>query len=92
MRGPLGFQGIAGPTGPTGPAYTSQNLPPLVSYVHNQGAAITEWQVTHNLNFYPNVTIVDSSGTIVEAEVTYTNPTVLSLTFSAPLSGKAYLS
>jgi hypothetical protein len=84
--------GVPGQRGPTGPAYTSENLPPFVSYVHNQGAALTGWQITHNLNFYPNVTIVDSSGTIIEAEITYTNPTALTLNFSAPLSGKAYLS
>jgi hypothetical protein len=92
QRGPTGPTGATGPTGPTGPAYTAQNLPPFVSYVHNQVAALTEWQITHNLNFYPNVTIVDSSGTIIEAEITYTNPTALALNFSAPLSGKAYLS
>lgn len=89
QRGPTG---PVGPMGPTGPAYTSENLPPLISYVHNQSAALTEWVVTHGLNFYPNVTILDSSGTIVEAEITYTNPTSLRITFSAPLSGTAYLS
>lgn len=90
--GPVGPTGPTGSTGPTGPAYTSENLPPLVSYVHTQSAAVTEWEIAHGLNFYPNVTILDSSGTIVEAEITYTNPTSLRITFSAPLSGTAYLS
>lgn len=61
-------------------------------YVHNQGAPASTWVVTHALSFYPNVTVVDSAGTVVVGNVHYDSPTQLTLTFSAPFSGKAYLS
>ena len=63
-----------------------------VAYVHTQGAASNTWNVTHNLGFYPNVTVQDSAGTIYEGEITYTNSVSLTVTFSSAFSGKAYLS
>jgi hypothetical protein len=48
--------------------------------------------INHNLGFKPNVTVVDSAGTIYEGEITYTNPNSLTVSFSAAFSGKAYLS
>lgn len=64
----------------------------VISYVHNQGSASNTWTINHNLNFYPNVTIQDSGGTIVEGEIAYTTRNTLIATFSAAFSGKAYLS
>ena len=63
-----------------------------VSYTHTQGAASDTWTINHNLGFYPNLTVVDSSGTIYEGEIAYTNTVSLTVTFSAAFSGKAYLS
>jgi Flp pilus assembly protein TadG len=63
-----------------------------VSYVHTQGVANTTWNITHNLNFHPNVTAQDSAGNIVEGEITFTNTVSLILSFSSPISGSAYLS
>ena len=63
-----------------------------VSYVHTQGVASNTWTVTHNLGFYPNVTVQDSSGTIYEGEILYTTLDSLTLTFSASFSGQAFLS
>ena len=65
--------------------------PPL-SYVHTQGAVSSTWVVNHNLNFYPNVTVVDSGGTIYEGEIAYNSANQLTLTFSSGFSGTAYLS
>lgn len=63
-----------------------------VSYDHTQGSASDTWVITHNLGFKPNVTVVDSAGTIYEGEITYTNTNSLTVSFSAAFSGKAYLS
>ena len=71
---------------------TSAQVAPLVAYVHTQSAASASWTITHNLNFYPNVTVVDSGDSIVEGEITYTSKTALTITFSSTISGKAYLS
>ena len=63
-----------------------------VSYTHTQGSASNSWTITHGLGFYPNVTVVDSAGTIYEGEIAYTNTNSLTVSFSAAFSGKAYLS
>ena len=65
---------------------------PSVAFNHQQGISSNTWVIRHNLNFYPNVTVVDSAGTIVEGEITYTNRNSLVLTFQSAFSGNAYLS
>lgn len=62
------------------------------SYVHTQGIASTSWVIPHNLNFYPNVTVVNSTGHTLVGDITYTSTTSLTLTFSAAITGTAYLS
>ena len=82
-----------GPQGPAGSDGTqADDIPDLVSYAHNQSSAATSWTVNHNLNFYPNVTVYDSAGSMVEGSVTHTSATSLTITFSGAISGKAYLS
>ena len=62
------------------------------AYHHNQGSASTEWDITHGLGFYPNVTVMDSAGSTVEGELEHLSKYRLRVTFSAPISGDAYLS
>jgi len=63
-----------------------------VSYFHTQGTAATTWTVTHNLGWYPNVTVMDSGGTTVEGDITHVSVNALTITFAGAFSGKAYLS
>ena len=49
------------------------------------------WEITHNLDKYPSVTVVDSAGSVVIGDITYTSKSSLTVTFSAAFSGKAYL-
>lgn len=49
------------------------------------------WEITHNLDKYPSVTIVDSAGSVVMGDITYTSKSAIKITFSAAFSGKAYL-
>ena len=63
-----------------------------VSYIHTQGSASSAWNITHNLHFYPNITVQDSAGNIVEGEIAYTNSDSLVVTFSTAFSGEASLS
>lgn len=62
------------------------------SYVHTQATAASTWLIDHNLGFYPNVTVVDSSGDQVEGTVTYTTLNQVRVMFSAAFAGLAYLS
>lgn len=64
----------------------------LFAYHHVQAAPDNIWTIRHRLGFYPNVTVVDSSGAIAEGEIEYQSKNQLRITFSAPFSGDAYLS
>jgi hypothetical protein len=61
-------------------------------YVHTQSSASTVWHITHNMKFFPNVTIVDSGENYVVGDVEYIDWNSLDLTFSHSFAGKAYLS
>lgn len=65
---------------------------PVSNYIHNQLVVASVWSITHNLGFYPSVTIVDSGETQVIGDVTYINNNQLEVSFSVGFSGKAYLS
>lgn len=64
---------------------------PATSHAHDQSIASATWNITHNLNKYPSVTITDSAGDEVEGEVRYNGANSLTVKFSAPFAGKAYL-
>jgi len=61
------------------------------SHIHNQTVSSSTWNITHNLNKYPSVSVVDSSNEEVIGEVEYINSNSLTVKFSAPFSGKAFL-
>lgn len=61
------------------------------TYVYNQLIASVTWNIDHNLNKFPSVTIVDSGENIVTGDVIYVNKNRLSINFTAPFSGVAYL-
>jgi hypothetical protein len=65
---------------------------PAVAFAHTQQIPSTTWAITHNLNFNPNVTVVDSAGTNVEGEIQYVNPNRLNILFQSAFTGYAYLS
>ena len=90
-RGPQGTQGVQGPIGPQGTQGIS-GLTLAVSYHHTQGSASNVWTITHNLNFYPNVTTMDSAGAICEGEIEHLNRNTVRVTFTSSFSGEAYLS
>lgn len=59
--------------------------------VFSQPIASSSWSITHALGGRPSVTVVDSSGTVVIGEVVYNSDTSVTVLFSAPFSGYAYL-
>jgi hypothetical protein len=61
------------------------------SFVYTQATPATNWVITHNLNTYPSVTVVDSSGAVVIGAVAYNNKNQIAITFTSAFSGKAYL-
>jgi hypothetical protein len=59
-------------------------------YTHTQSQSASIWVVQHNLNKKPAVSIVDTGDNEVEGDILYNDNNTLTLTFSAPFSGKAY--
>ncbi len=60
-------------------------------HIHTQSAASATWTITHVLGGRPSVSVVDSSGTVVVGEVRYDSNTVVTVLFTTPFSGYAYL-
>ena len=48
--------------------------------------------ITHNLGFYPNVTVKTSGGDILETGIDYNSINQITLTMAQPFAGTAYLS
>lgn len=85
--GPEGPEGDEGPIGPQGPPGPSGG-----SYTHNQSGASDTWVVNHNLGFFPNVMSFDTTGEEIVGQVIHNTINQLTIVFSAPVSGSAYLS
>lgn len=63
-----------------------------LGYEHIQEVASTVWTIEHGLGFVPNITVVDSAGTVVEGSYDYPDSNTVVLTFVGAFSGRAYLS
>lgn len=84
--GPQGEKGDQGAQGVPGDSSSA------LGYTHIQGVPSAAWTIVHPLSYYPNVTVVDSTGSEVEGDVLYNSSTTLTVTFSGAFSGTAYLS
>ena len=60
-------------------------------FTFTQASASASWNIEHNLEKFPSVTVIDSANNIVYGNTTYTDENNLTINFSAPFSGKAYL-
>lgn len=60
-------------------------------HIHVQAVAATEWNIIHELNCYPSVTVVDATKTEVIGNIEYVDLNTLKVSFSAAFSGEAYL-
>jgi hypothetical protein len=79
------LKGEKGDTGPQGPPGQS------ITYTHMQITPSDTWVITHNLNKYPSVTIVDSAGSVFIGDIKYISENEIQLEFSSAFAGKAYL-
>jgi hypothetical protein len=62
-----------------------------IAYVHYQTVSSVEWNITHNLDFTPNITVVDLAGNVIEGDYKYNGNTIVA-TFSELIAGTAFLS
>ena len=61
------------------------------TYLHTQSSPSDTWEIAHNLNKHPAVSVIDSAGTEVQGEVIYNSINKITIKFSAAFSGKATL-
>jgi len=56
-----------------------------------QAVPATTWSITHTLDKFPSISVVDSAGSVVTGASTYIDDNNITLDFSAAFAGKAYL-
>lgn len=61
------------------------------TFVYTQGSPSNTWNITHTLNKFPSVSVVDSANNEVEGDVHFVDQNNIIITFSSSFSGKAYL-
>ena len=62
------------------------------SFIYTQVIASDFWDITHNLDKFPSVQVVDTANTsILGFQINYINKNRLTLSFILPFAGKAYL-
>ena len=60
------------------------------NFVHEQAVASDIWEVTHNLNKKPSITVVDSAENVVTGAYEYIDNNNVVLKFNSAFVGKAY--
>ncbi len=78
-------------TQPASNEITIASLNDDANFVFTQAIPSATWNITHNLGKFCSVTVVNTSNEIVIGDIAYVNDNSLTITFSAPFSGKAYL-
>ncbi len=77
---------VVAQTGPAGADGTGD-----ANFMHEQSPASDLWTITHNMNKYPSVTVIDSGGDEVEGDLVYVSLNVVQITYSSAFAGRAYL-
>lgn len=85
-----GGQGIT-LTQPASNEITIASLNDDANFVFTQGIPSATWNITHNLGKFPSVSVADTANQLMYGDTEYINENSLTITFSAPFSGKAYL-
>lgn len=62
------------------------------AYTHDQMVPSDVWTIQHDLGFFPNVMVFDSTKRQVIGDVDHASKNILVITFSDSFAGKAYLS
>lgn len=60
-------------------------------FIYNQPTPSDRWEIKHNLNKFPSITVVDSAGSVVVGEYEFVDSSTVICTFSGAFSGVCYL-
>lgn len=61
------------------------------SFIFTQATPSVNWNIQHNMNRYPSVSVVNNNNILMYGNTTYIDKNNLTINFSAGFSGKAYL-
>ena len=64
---------------------------PDTTFEFTQGQPATTWNIQHDLNKFPSVSVINNNNVVINGEVTYIDKNNVQINFSAGFSGKAYL-
>jgi len=64
---------------------------PDKTFEFTQGQPATTWNIQHDLNKFPSVSVINNNNVVINGEVTYIDKNNVQINFSAGFSGKAYL-
>ena len=64
----------------------------LLGQVFNVGTASDTWEIQHGFGYNPNATTLDSSGQVIEGDISYPDENTIVIRFIGATMGKAYLS
>ena len=70
---------------------TLKDISSFNNFVFTQDNVADTWVILHNLNKYPSTTVVDSGLNVNIGDITYDSKNQITIRFSAPFSGKAFL-
>lgn len=76
------------------PGFVNPDIDPNTgdkNFVYTQAVASAVWEVQHDLDKYPSVSVVSDDNVQVFGEVTYIDLNNLTITFNGAFSGKAYM-
>jgi hypothetical protein len=76
------------------PGFVNPDIDPNVgdkTFVYTQSVPSDIWEVEHNLNKFPSVSVVNINNVTMYGEVIYIDENNLQIEFSAGFSGKAYM-
>ena len=62
------------------------------TFLFSQSTPSVIWDINHNLGFYPNVSVTDSSNRMVLTDINYVDNNNLQVMVANAFSGTAYLS
>lgn len=92
-KGLDGAQGLQGPQGPQGEKGDKGDAGDSGGfYTYEQQVDSDTWTINHNLGYRPSVIVQDYAKNTVEGDIDHADTNTLTITFSYPIIGYAYLS
>jgi hypothetical protein len=87
----IGTDGVTGETLNYEIADLALTISGETTYIENVTQNTDVWNLEHNLGRFPAVQIVDTAGSVVIGDIQYVDQNNITITFSAPFQGTAYL-